>query len=84
MDEKPSLESVAAQAALTILESLLVELQEAGVLSPDQIRSCLEDAIAAHENAARGTTTPRDHAAIAELIRQVLVGASSSARFQTD
>jgi len=43
-----------ACASLTIIESLLLELQEQNILSPQQVSGVLADAQAAHSNVTDG------------------------------
>lgn len=60
---------LAGLAALSILEALLVELEESGVMNNDQIQALLEDAIDKHLQAADGAT---GHDTVALLIRRLL------------
>ena len=70
---------VAGTAALAICESLLLALNDHGILPEAEIVGVLKDAASAHENAP---ADDRDalHAAVASLINGILDGGNSVRR----
>ncbi len=70
---------VAGTAALTIVESLLLALNDRKVLPEREIMGILKDAAAAHEMTTEGTQTAL-HAAVAALINGILAGGNSVRR----
>ncbi len=59
-----------AVAALSVMESLLLELLSLGLLDRDRVSALLEDAACAHELASLEDESPAD-AAAARLIRSL-------------
>lgn len=70
---------IAGTAALTILESLLLALNDHNVLPEKEIVGILNDAAAAHENAPPGVHDALN-AAVAALITSILAGGNSVRR----
>jgi len=70
---------VAGTAALAICESLLLALNDRGILPEDEIVGILKDAASAHENAAPGDKDALN-AAVAALINGILAGGNSVRR----
>lgn len=73
---QPSTEA-AALAALSVSESLILAMVEAGSLDPQVLRRCLLDAAAGHENAAGAEDNGPEgqeavHAAAVKLIDDLL------------
>lgn len=68
---------VSGSAALTIVESLLLSLNDRGVLPKAEILGILRDAANAHENMPASLDETGHHAAVAALIKQILVGGDS-------
>ena len=75
----PVSNDIAGTAALSICESLLLALNDRKVLPEREIIGILQDAAAAHEQAADGDTEEL-HAAVAELINGILAGGNSVRR----
>jgi hypothetical protein len=75
----PVLNDVAGTAALAIVESLLLALNDRKVLPEREIVGILKDAAAAHELDAEGTQTAL-HAEVAALINKILAGGNSVRR----
>lgn len=71
---------VSGNAALAIVESLLLALNDRKVLPETEILDILRDAAAAHENMPESKTEPGHHAAVAALINQILAGGNSVRR----
>ncbi len=72
--------AVAGQAALTILDSLLLALSDRRILPDREISGILQDAAAAHANAPETDDTPGHHAAVAALIRKIITARVSVLR----
>ena len=72
---------VSGDAALAIVESLLLSLSDRGLLPAFEIQGILRDAAAAHTNLPEGTGDPHHHAAVAARIRQILPGGHPVGRF---
>lgn len=70
---------VAGTAALAIVESLLLALNDRNVLPEREIMGILKDAAAAHEQAAAGEQSALN-AAVAALINGILAGGNSVRR----
>ncbi|WP_096784439.1 hypothetical protein [Rhodobacter sp. CZR27] len=70
---------IAGTAALAILESLLLALNDHKVLPENEIVGILKDAAAAHENAPPSVHDALN-AAVAELINSILAGGNSVRR----
>lgn len=76
----PSDAEVTAIAALTICESLLLALNDHGVLPEHQIVGVLRDAAAAHSNDPGDDGQGELHAAVADLINRIVDGGNSVRR----
>ncbi|MCE6959891.1 hypothetical protein LAZ40_12755 [Cereibacter sphaeroides] len=70
---------IAGTAALAILESLLLALNDHKVLPEQEIVGILQDAAAAHENAPPSVHDALN-TAVAELINSILAGGNSVRR----
>lgn len=70
---------IAGTAALAILESLLLALNDHKLLPEKEIVGILQDAAAAHENAPPSVHDALN-AAVADLIRNILAGGNSVRR----
>lgn len=75
----PVSNDIAGTAALSICESLLLALNDRKVLPEREIIGILQDAAAAHEQAADADTAEL-HAAVAVLINGILAGGNSVRR----
>ncbi|GGO23318.1 hypothetical protein GCM10010991_00560 [Gemmobacter aquaticus] len=71
---------VAGQAALAICESLLLALNDRKILPEREIIGILQDAAAAHDNAADGSGDPSMHRAVAQLIEKIITSGNSVRR----
>ncbi|MBI1416909.1 MAG: hypothetical protein GC146_06780 [Limimaricola sp.] len=71
---------VSGNAALAIVESLLLALNDREVLPEHEIIGILKDAAAAHENMPETQAAPGHHAAVAALINAILAGGNSVRR----
>ena len=67
-------------AALSILESLLLSLNDRKILSEDEIVGILTDAATAHENTTEPGSSHDHHKAVVALINQILDGGNSVRR----
>jgi len=70
---------IAGTAALAILESLLLALNDHKLLPEQEIVGILKDAAAAHENAPPGVHDALN-GAVADLINSILAGGNSVRR----
>lgn len=70
---------ISGTAALSICESLLLALNDAGVLPETEIVGILRDAAAAHEFSTDPAQAEK-HAAVAALINGILTGGNSVRR----
>lgn len=70
----------AGQAALSICESLLLALNDAGVLPEAEIMGVLQDAAATHANAGGSATEIEANEAVAALINKIITGGNSVRR----
>lgn len=70
---------IAGTAALAICESLLLALNDRGILPETEIVGILKDAAAAHEYAPAGELDAL-HGAVASLINGILAGGNSVRR----
>lgn len=70
---------VAGTAALAIIESLLLALNDRNILPEREIVGILKDAAVAHEQAPAGEQSGL-HAAVAALINGILAGGNSVRR----
>ena len=71
---------VSGMAALTILESLLLALNDHKVLPEREILGVLKDAAAAHENLPAGSEKADLHKAASVLINRIVDGGNSVRR----
>ena len=71
---------VSGTAALAIVESLLLALNDRKVLPEDEIMGILRDAAAANENMPETAERPGHHASVAALINQIILGGNSVRR----
>lgn len=71
---------VSGSAALAILESLLLALNDREVLPEHEIVGILKDAAQAHANMPEAVDAPGHHAAVASLINNILMGGNSVRR----
>jgi hypothetical protein len=67
-------------AALTIIEALLLALNDADILPEKEIVGVLSDAATSHEKAAVGGVNGERHAAVAALINRIIAGGNSVRR----
>ena len=67
-------------AALTLVESLLLSLNDRNILPEAEIMSILEDAAITHEDAARMGESRQMHDGVAALIRKIISGGNSVRR----
>lgn len=74
----PTTADVSALAALGILESLMLALNDHKILPEQEIVGILKDAARAHENATSGDIEM--HKAVAKLITAILDGGNSVRR----
>lgn len=74
------LSDVSGTAALAICESLLLALNDRGVLPESEIMGVLHDAAAAHENDPGEEGEASLHAAVAALIHSIIAGGNSVRR----
>ena len=70
----------AGLAALSICESLLLALNDRGLLPEHEILGVLRDAAASHENAVGTDAETETHRAVAELIDRIVAGGNSVRR----
>ncbi len=71
---------VPGAAALAIVESLLLALNDRNVLPEHEIVGILKDAASAHSNASATPAERGHHAAVADLINKILAGGNSVRR----
>jgi len=71
---------VTAAAALSICESLLLTLNDLGILPEHQIVGVLRDAAAAHSNDPGEDGQGELHTAVADLINRIIDGGNSVRR----
>ncbi|WP_339951211.1 hypothetical protein [uncultured Albimonas sp.] len=74
----PRSDDIAGAAALSICESLLLALNDGGILKEHEIIALLQDAAATHEAATDGDREV--HAAAAALINGIINGGNSVRR----
>ena len=67
-------------AALAIVESLLLALNDRNILPEREIVGILRDAAAAHKDPPPNTYDPSTHAAVAALINLIIDGGNSVRR----
>lgn len=73
----PAIKSVEAAAALSICESLLVALNDLKVITDKDAHNVLLDAAESHRTAAAEAKDPHMHAAVADLIEDIMNGNNS-------
>jgi hypothetical protein len=71
---------VSGAAALAIVESLLLALNDRNVLPEHEIVGILRDAALAHADMPEAKDNPGHHAAVAALINRILAGGNSVRR----
>lgn len=71
---------VPGAAALAIVESLLLALNDRNILPEREILGILKDAAIAHADMPETDTNPGHHAAVAKLINEILAGGNSVRR----
>ncbi|OIQ69429.1 hypothetical protein GALL_489690 [mine drainage metagenome] len=71
---------VSGNAALAIVESLLLALNDRKVLPESEILGILRDAAAANENMPETLDNPGHHASVAALINRIIAGGNSVRR----
>lgn len=76
----PATQEAAGFAALSICESLLLALNDRGILPEREIVGILRDAASAHENAPIGVGSAEMHKAVAALINKIIDGGNSVRR----
>lgn len=76
----PLVPDVSGNAALAIVESLLLALKDHAILPEAEIVGILRDAASAHAHMPESPNEPGQHAAIAALINQILAGGNSVRR----
>ncbi len=74
------LADVSGAAALTILESLLLALNDRKILLESEIIGVLEDAAAAHDNLPPDSKNEELHKAVSTLINAIIQGGNSVRR----
>lgn len=73
-------QDVAGTAALTIVEGLLLALNDHDILPEREIVGILKDAAGAHENADKGKDDAPLNDAVATLIHKIIEGGNSVRR----
>ncbi|ASM74481.1 MULTISPECIES: hypothetical protein [Roseobacteraceae] len=76
----PQPNDVSGTAALAICESLLLALNDRGVLPEHEIVGVLRDAVAAHQDIPGDDETTALNAAVALLINRIIDGGNSVRR----
>ena len=71
---------VAGKAALTIVESLLLALNDHDVLPESEIMAVLSDSANVHRHAATGSAMDETHGAVAAMIQKIIDGGNSVRR----
>lgn len=67
-------------AALAILESLILAMNDLNIIPEREIMNVLRDAAAAHEHAPQNDGPPELHTAVAALIKKIIDGRNSVRR----
>ena len=70
----------AGQAALSIVEALLLAMNDRGLLPEHEIAGVLRDAAATHANAVGTENETENHLAVAALINAIIAGGNSVRR----
>ena len=76
----PDTRDIPGTAALTIVESLLLALNDLDIIPEPKILDILKDAAATHENVPEGTDHEALHKGAASLIRKIIRGGNSVRR----
>lgn len=76
----PTSSDAAGLAALSICESLLLAMNDHGLLPEQEIVGVLRDATATHENTIGTVPDTEVHRAVAALINQIIAGGQFSAQ----
>ncbi len=76
----PQPNDVSGTAALAICESLLLALNDRGVLPEHEIVGVLKDAVTAHQDVHENAEKQALHAAVAKLINGIIDGGNSVRR----
>lgn len=71
---------VSGNAALAIVESLLLALNDRKVLPEKEIIGILRDAAAAHDSMPETSDAPGHHASVAAMINRIIAGGNSVRR----
>lgn len=77
---KPDLTNHSGIAALSIVEALLLAMNDRDLLPEHEILGILHDAASAHENAVGLDTDRAMHLAVADLIHRIISGGNSVRR----
>lgn len=76
----PNSIDIAGTAALTIVESLLLALNDHDILPEIEIMAVLSDAVNVHRNAVPGDGMEETHGAVAAMIQKIIDGGNSVRR----
>ena len=76
----PDTRDIPGTAALTIVESLLLALNDLDIIPEPKILDILKDAAATHENVPEGTDHESLHKGVASLIRKIVSNGNSVRR----
>ena len=76
----PNSIDIAGKAALTIVESLLLALNDHDILPETEIMAVLADAANVHRNAVPGDGLEESHDKVAEMIQKIIDGGNSVRR----
>jgi hypothetical protein len=71
---------VSGMAALTIVEALLLAMNDRNLLPEHEIMGILKDAASTHEEAANESNGVAPHAEVAALIHKIIAGGNSVRR----
>lgn len=81
MDHAPKNDiSASGAAALSICESLLLALGDLKILKEEDVLGIMEDATAAHRNAAERPDAPGFHAEVTTILERIVAGGNSVRR----
>ena len=73
----PDTQDIPGTAALTVVESLLLALNDLDIIPEHEIIGILQDAAETHENAPEGSGHVALHKGVASLIREIMRGGNS-------
>ena len=76
----PNSIDIAGKAALTIVESLLLALNDREVLPESEIMAILSDSANVHRHAAAGSAMDETHGKVAAMIQKIIDGGNSVRR----